>query len=84
MPEPAYLRVLAFNDRGRILLKEMKEKATLPIITKTGSEELYKNTDLYPLLQLDADAADLYQLLNGNAGIYGTCFTTSPIYVKQT
>ena len=84
MPEPAYLRVLAFNDRGRILLKKMKEKATIPIITKTGSEELYKNTDLYPLLQLDADAADLYQLLNGNTGIYGTCFTTSPIYVKQT
>ena len=84
MPEPAYLRVLAFNDWGRILLKKMKEKATIPIITKTGSEELYKNTDLYPLLQLDADAADLYQLLNGNTGIYGTCFTTSPIYVKQT
>ena len=84
MPEPAYLRVLSFNDRGRVLLKEMKEKAALPIITKTGSEESYKNTALYPLLQLDAYAADLYQLLNGNAGTYGTCFTRSPIYVKQT
>ena len=82
MPEPAYLRVLAFNDRGRCLLKEMKETATLPVIIKPGSKEQYKNTALYPLLQLDNHAADLYQLLNGNAGIYGSCFTTSPLYVK--
>ena len=81
-PEPAYLRVLAFNNRGRNLLKKMKETAKLPVVTKPGSIEHYKNTALYPLFQLDADAADLYQLLNGNIGIYGTCFTTSPLYVK--
>ena len=34
--EPAYIRVLAFNDTGRQLLKVMKETATLPIITKLG------------------------------------------------
>ena len=81
-PEPAYLRVLAFNNRGRNLLKKMKETAKLPVVTKPGRIEHYKNTALYPLFQLDADAADLYQLLNGNIGIYGTCFTTSPLYVK--
>ena len=81
-PEPAFLRVLAFNDRGRGLLKEMKETAKLPVIIKPGSKDQYKNTALYPLLQLDADAVDLYQLLNGNTGIYGTYFTTSPFYVK--
>ena len=81
MPEPSYLRVLAFNDRGRTLLKEMKDTAMLPVITKPGNMEKYKNTALYPLLQLDAAATDLYQLLNGNAGIYGSCFTTSPVYI---
>lgn len=81
-PEPSYLRVLAFNNRGRALLKEMKQTATLPIISKPGNEEQYKGTALYPLLQLDAKAADLYQMLNGNAGVYGTDFTTSPMYVK--
>lgn len=80
--EPSYLRVLAFNGRGRDLLKLMKETATLPVITKPGSNTKYKATALYPLLQLDAAAADLYQLLNGNAGIYGSYFTTSPLYVK--
>ncbi len=81
-PEPAYLRVLAFNDRGRSLLKEMKGTAKLPVITKPGSKEQYKNTALFPLLQLDSDTSDLYQLLNGNIGVYGTCFTTSPVYLK--
>ena len=80
--EIPYLRVLAFNDRGRTLLKEMKDTAMLPVITKPGSRGQYKNTALCPLLQLDADAAVLYQLLNGNIGVYGTYFTTSPLYVK--
>lgn len=31
---PQYLRVLAFNDKGRILLKTMKKTAELPVITK--------------------------------------------------
>ena len=81
-PEPAYLRVLAFNNRGRNLLRKMKETAKLPVVIKPGRIERYKNTALYPLLQLDTDAADLYQLLNGNIGVYGTCLTTSPLYVK--
>ncbi|EJW93160.1 protein containing DUF795, partial [gut metagenome] len=34
--QPAYIRVLAFNDVGRQLLKECKAKAALPIITKLG------------------------------------------------
>lgn len=82
MPEPAYLRLLAFNDRGRSLLRKMKETAKLPIIIKPGNEEHYRQTRMYPLLQLDAIAADLFQLLNGNTGTYGTYFTTSPVYVK--
>ena len=82
MPEPSFLRVLAFNDRGRSLLKEMKETATLPIITRLGSKAQYKDSALYPLLQLDAVTTDLYQLLNGNTGLYGTDFTTSPVYVR--
>jgi hypothetical protein len=83
-PEPAYIRVLAFNERGRSLLKEMKETASLPVIIKPGREEQYKDTSLYPLLQLDSAAADLFQLLIGNTGTYGSCFTTSPVYLKQT
>ena len=84
VPDPCYLRVLAFNERGRGLLKAMKQAAALPVITKPGSLEQYRNTDLYPLLQLDAAAADLFRLLQGNTGDYGTYCTSSPVYVKQT
>ena len=81
-PAPSYLRVLAFNDRGRSLLKHMKETAVLPIITKAGSEKQYVKTPMYPLLQLDSAAADLFQLLNGNTGMFGMYFTTSPAYIR--
>lgn len=30
----SYIRILAFNDKGRELLKDMKKKSSLPIITK--------------------------------------------------
>lgn len=33
---PAYIRVLAMNSTGRALMRQMKEKATLPLITRCG------------------------------------------------
>jgi len=82
-PEPSYLHVLAFNNRGRSLLKQMKQTAKLPIIIKPGNEEQYRNTTMYPLLHLDSEAADLFQLLKGNVGSYGTEFTGSPVYINE-
>ena len=35
LPErPLYLKVLAFNDRGRELLRMAKERSTLPVVTR--------------------------------------------------
>ncbi|MBD7967161.1 nucleotidyltransferase [Paenibacillus gallinarum] len=34
---PHYIRVLGFTDRGQTLLKEMRKKATLPIVIKTSA-----------------------------------------------
>ena len=33
---PAYIRVLATNDKGKELLKKMKETSLLPVVTKYG------------------------------------------------
>ena len=33
---PPYIKVLAMNDKGKEILKEAKEKATLPIVTKAS------------------------------------------------
>lgn len=67
---PEYLRVLAFNDKGRELLKEMKTTATLPIITKAQT-----------LYSADVAATDLLATLQNQP--VGLDFTTSPVYLKS-
>ncbi|NLT14370.1 MAG: nucleotidyltransferase family protein, partial [Clostridiales bacterium] len=37
---PAYIRVLAMNQKGMALLREIKEKSALPVITKPASAKL--------------------------------------------
>lgn len=65
---PLYGRVLAFNQQGRRLLKQMTEQSRVPIITKTthfltsrqrGNQEL---TPLQQMLAIDTIASDLYTL----------------------
>ena len=34
---PAYAKVLAFGERGRELLREMKQKSSIPLVTKVAS-----------------------------------------------
>ena len=53
---PPYLRVLAANERGRALLRTMRETASLPVITKPADAR-----DM-PEFRLTADAHDLYVL----------------------
>lgn len=89
---PAYLRVLAFNDTGRQLLKQMKSTASLPIITG-----LYRNwpqrlqhlsmrqQQIYTQqLELELKATELWSLLQLNPDLnrYGSDYLISPSYVK--
>ena len=75
---PAYVRVLAFNERGRGLLREIADKCPLPLITKPAAG---KNI---PAFVRDMAATDLYVLacpdLAQAAG--GTEFTQSPRFVR--
>ena len=89
---PTYLRVLAFNDTGRQLLKQMKSTASLPIITG-----LYRNwpqrlqhlsmrqQQIYTQqLELELKATELWSLLQLNPDLnrYGNDYLISPSYVK--
>ncbi len=58
---PAYIRVLGFDEKGQTLLSQMKEKASLPIITTVSkaSSELLDS----PLFQLDRRASNLYDMV---------------------
>lgn len=79
--KPAYIRVLAFNDIGRQLLKECKKKTELPIITKLGKNPAQRQTEIFAQqIELDIAAAELLSLLQGKP--VGIDYLTSPAYVK--
>ena len=70
--EPEYIRILGMNNIGKNVLKDMKEKATLPIVIKTAdfSSEMLKK---------DIFATDVaYMTTNGKTGMD---YLTSPVIV---
>ena len=71
---PEYCRVLAFNDIGRELLKEIKKKTELNIITK-----LPKTPS--PMLELDIKSTKAYSILNPRIKPNEDYFR-SPSYLK--
>lgn len=84
---PEYIRVLAFNETGRKLLRGMQKQAKLPVITKTtrylDSQSRYRpENNLEAMLSIDTLASDLYALAlpqaNNRQG--GRDFLQSPLY----
>lgn len=88
---PLYARVLAFNNNGRQLIKELGKKSTIPVITKTSHylNSKQKQSDLLPLLQdmltYDITATDLYALgcPNPQWRRGGQDYQTSPHYIDE-
>lgn len=81
---PSYIRVLAFNNRGRQLLKQMKDTAALPLITKLGKNSLEKdNRDFVSSLKIDLSASALFSLIQGNSLPYPADLKTSPFYLSE-
>lgn len=84
--QPAYLRVLAFDDIGRQLLKTMKTTAALPIITKLGRQKQQDtNSPLHQQLELETAATDIWALLQNNPALNkpGNDFFISPGYISK-
>lgn len=73
--KPQYIRVLAFNDKGREILKTIQSKAKLPIITKAAD---FKENS--PMFDAEVRATELSSVCRGVKR--GLDFTTSPIYVR--
>ncbi len=83
----AYLRVLAFNDTGRQLLKQMKKTAVLPLITKLGRGWQYnarQTETCHTQLALELKATDIWSLLQKRTDLnrQGNDYYLSPVYVK--
>lgn len=95
---PAYLRVLAFNDTGRQLLKQIKATATLPIITKLGknysayatqpqddTQAQITEQNFLMQIQTEIKASDIWSMLQKEQTLNrpGNDFLLSPNYVKR-
>ena len=88
---PLYARVLAFNNRGRSLLRAMSG-LDFPVITKTTHYLTSDQRDLHDLsvpqamLAVDTRASDLYTLgykaAEWRKG--GMDFRTTPLFVKPS
>ena len=60
--EPEYIRVLAFNDRGRKLLHKASRDSALPVLTKAAQVHRLPET-AEKCFSLGASAHDFYTLL---------------------
>ena len=77
--EPSYLRVLGFNARGRELLKEMKTKATLPVLVKPAHIKGL-SVEAQRLFALECRATDLFGLCFEIPKPAGLDLVTTPIF----
>ncbi len=80
---PQYIRVLGFNRKGQELLAEIKEKSSIPIITKTADYKNSPNLSLARMLEIEAATTDIYVLAYPNPAHRkaGQEFTQNPVRV---
>ena len=70
VPNPSYIRPLAFNATGKELLKQIKSAASLRVADRGAS---LKNDDIF---MLECQGSDITSLLRGNIG--GSEFSLVP------
>jgi predicted nucleotidyltransferase len=88
---PLYARVLAFNDRGRALLRQISRQGSVPVITKTADTlnttqtNLLNMTVLQKMLAVDFLASDIFVLTLPNPQLHagGWDSLRSPIYIPS-
>jgi predicted nucleotidyltransferase len=81
---PPYIRVLAMNEIGMGILKDMRKKSKLPIITKPASV-LKLDSFAIKMFHKETEATDLYSLAykNENERTGGKEWLQSPIVVSE-
>ena len=77
---PPYIRVLAFNNRGRRLLNAINERSSLPVVTKPASVRRLGGQPL-AVFEAEARATDLYVLAQSVVEPCGAEWRSTPIYV---
>ena len=79
---PPYIRVLALNDNGRMMLREMKNKYFVPVVMKY-SDMKYLDDSAKRIFMLESTATDLYNLCLPEIRPCGTDMTDEIIYIPS-
>lgn len=78
-----YLRVLGFNEKGQAMLKTIREKASIPIITNTRTNITRLTQDQRRCFEFDLLATDLFSLFCEKNYCYHQDFLQSPLRLPQ-
>ena len=79
---PPYLRILGFNGRGREVLRMMKERAALPILTKPAHARQLSQEG-QRLFALESRCTDLYDLCFAQVPPPGREWRTGPVVLEE-
>lgn len=79
--EVPYLRVLGFNEKGKKILSEAKEKTDLPIIVKPSDSIRTLDENARKILETDILATDIRELALKEKGKAGRDFTNGLIVI---
>ena len=78
---PRYIRVLAMNERGCDILREMKKTASLPVVMRAGDFEKLPD-DARKMLHIDLRASDLFALCTPKILSCSADFYTSAVMIN--
>lgn len=79
---PPYIRVLALNDNGRMMLREMKNKYFVPVVMKYGDVK-YLDDSAKRTFMLESTITDLYNLSLPERRPCGTDMTDEIVYIEN-
>ncbi len=81
---PEYIRILAFNEKGRDILKLMKEKSSLPIITKFADYYYSQSGNAKSQLDLEIRATNIYAQIQRDKkfNAFNQDFINSPLFLS--
>ena len=79
---PPYLKVLGMNSRGRQVLREMKDRASLPILTKPAHVRRL-SPEGQALFELESRCTDLYDLCFEAVQTPGREWRTGPVVWEE-
>lgn len=77
--KPRYIRVLGFNDKGREILKLLKDKSSLPVLTNIDRLDMYEKS-ISDMLNYDIRATNIYAAFSNIE--LNSDFRKRPVYKK--